>query len=128
MKAGIAFLASLATLAISLAAHAAPQAGDVTAGKAAFAACASCHQVGTGARHAFGPRLDGVIGRRAGTQAGFNYSPAMRKSEIVWSPSTLAAYIRHPDEVVPGTSMRFSGWAYSEQKLADLFAYLQTFP
>lgn len=52
----------------------------------------------------------------------------MRKSEIVWSEKTLAAYIRRPDDVVPGTNMRFNGWAYGEQRLADLFAYLRTFP
>ena len=52
----------------------------------------------------------------------------MQKSEIVWSEKTLAAYLRRPDDVVPGTNMRFYGWSYSEQKLADLFAYLRTFP
>lgn len=52
----------------------------------------------------------------------------MRKSGVVWSEQTLAAYIRRPDDVVPGTSMRFNGWAYGDQKLADLFAYLRTFP
>jgi len=52
----------------------------------------------------------------------------MRRSEIVWSEKTLAAYIRRPDDVVPGTNMRFNGWAYGDQKLADLFAYLRTFP
>ena len=109
-------------------AYAAPRAGDVTAGKAAFAACASCHQVGSAARHGFGPQLNGIIGRRAGTGPGFNYSPAMRKSEVVWSEKALAAYIRRPDNVVPGTNMRFNGWAYGEQKLVDLFAYLRTFP
>ena len=125
MKAGILLLTTLAT---SVVVHAAPRAGDVTAGKAAFAACASCHQVGPAARHGFGPQLNGIIGRRAGTEPGFNYSPAMRKSEVVWSEKTLAAYIRRPDDVVPGTKMRFNGWAYGEQKLVDLFAYLRTFP
>lgn len=124
MKVRILLLASLATSVV----HALPREGDVTAGKTAFAPCASCHQVGPAARHGFGPQLNGVLGRRAGTELGFRYSPAMRKSEIVWSEKTLAAYIRRPDDVVPGTNMRFNGWAYGEQRLADLFAYLRTFP
>ncbi|WP_093165565.1 cytochrome c family protein [Variovorax sp. YR216] len=124
MKVCILLLATLATGVV----HAAPRAGDVTAGKAAFAACASCHQVGPAARHGFGPQLNGLLSRRAGTEPGFRYSPAMRRSEIIWSEKTLAAYIRRPDDVVPGTSMRFNGWLYGEQKLADLFAYLRTFP
>ncbi|MEJ8812784.1 c-type cytochrome [Variovorax ureilyticus] len=123
----VSFLLYLAALATGVL-HAAPRAGDVTAGRAAFAACASCHQVGPAARHGFGPRLNGILGRRAGTEPGFAYSPAMRKSGVVWSEQTLAAYIRRPDDVVPGTIMRFSGWSYGDQKLADLFAYLRTFP
>ncbi len=122
MKPGILVVAVLAT---SLA-QAAPRVGSVAAGKAAFAACASCHQVGAGAGHGFGPRLNGVLGRRAGTEPGFRYSTAMQTSDVVWSEKTLAAYIRRPDSVVPGTSMRFNGWLYGEQKLADLIAYLRT--
>jgi cytochrome c len=124
MKVGILLLATLATSLV----HAAPRAGDVTAGKAAFAACASCHQVGPAAHHGFGPQLNGILGRRAGSEPGYRYSPAMKNSEIVWSEKTLAAYVRYPNDVVPGTNMRFYGWSYGEQKLVDLFAYLRTFP
>ncbi|MEJ8853120.1 c-type cytochrome [Variovorax robiniae] len=102
--------------------------GDVAAGKAAFAACASCHQVGASARNAFGPQLNGLIGRRAGGAADYNYSLAMRQSQVIWSEQTLAAFIKRPDLVVPGNKMRFSGWGYDEKKLANLFAYLRTFP
>jgi cytochrome c len=124
MRVGIFLLAAFAASV----AHADPRQADVAAGKTAFAACASCHQVGPAARHRYGPQLNGILGRRAGTQPDFKYSPAMQKSEIVWSEKTLAAYLRRPDDVVPGTNMRFYGWSYSEQKLADLFAYLRTFP
>ncbi|MGJ7511456.1 c-type cytochrome [Variovorax sp. GT1P44] len=124
MKVSILPVAILATSMV----HAAPRAADVAAGKAAFTACASCHQVGPAARNGFGPQLNGVFGRRAGIEPGFKYSPAMKKSEIVWSEKTLAAYVRRPDDVVPGTKMRFYGWSYGDQKLADLFAYLRTFP
>lgn len=121
---GIVLLAALAAGVV----NAAPRVGDVAAGKAAFAACASCHRVGPGARNGFGPQLNGIIGRHAGTEPAFGYSSAMRKSELVWSEKVLADYIRRPGDVVPGTSMRFNGWAFGDQKLADLFAYLRTFP
>src|SRR5262249_51328251 len=107
---------------------AAPRAGDAVAGKSAFATCASCHQVGPGARNGLGPQLNGIVGRRAGTAPGFGYSAAMRKSDVVWSDDPLAAFIRRPDAVVPGTSMRFNGWLYGEQKVADLLAYLRSVP
>ncbi|MEJ8851001.1 c-type cytochrome [Variovorax rhizosphaerae] len=102
--------------------------GDAAAGKAAFAACASCHQVGASARNAFGPQLNGLMGRRAGAVADYNYSVGMRQSQVIWSEQTLTAFIKRPDQVVPGNKMRFSGWGYDEKKLANLFAYLRTFP
>jgi cytochrome c len=100
-------------------------AADLRAGAAAFRACASCHQVGPSARAAFGPHLNGLFGRRAGSTP-YAYSAAMKKAPIVWNDSTLAAFLRDPDEVVPGTKMRF--WGYSdERKIANLLAYLRQY-
>lgn len=98
--------------------------GDATAGAARFKTCASCHQVGPYARGAYGPQLNGIVGRKAGATADFRYSEAMRKSNIVWNDATLAAFIRAPHDVVPGTSMRFWGVG-DEQQIADLLAYLR---
>jgi cytochrome c len=78
-------------------------------GAAVFKQCASCHQVGPGARGGFGPELNGLFGRRAGATADFAYSAAMKSSGIVWNEQTLAAFLRDPDKVVPGTKMRFWG-------------------
>ena len=36
-----------------------------------------------------GPKHCGVFGRRAGSLPGFDYSPAMRRSKIVWNEKTL---------------------------------------
>lgn len=118
-------------LTLALLAGRAPAAGptgDPAAGQRTFSACASCHQVGPSARNGFGPQLNGIIGRRAGTAAGYNYSSAMKGSAIVWSPDLLAAFVRDPGQLVPGTKMRFSGFGYSDQTLADLAAYLRKFP
>lgn len=106
------------------AAAAAPVVGNAQAGQVVFKLCASCHQVGPRARGGFGPQLTGVIGRKAASTADYHYSEAMQKSGIVWSEERLAAFIRDPDRVVPGTRMRF--WGISdEQKIADLLAYLK---
>ena len=102
-------------------------AGDATAGKKYFTSwCGNCHKVGTYARGSFGPELNAIFGRKAGTTEDFNYSEAMKASGIVWNEETLAAYLKDPDKVVPGTKMRFWGIS-NEQQIADLLAYLATF-
>jgi cytochrome c len=124
-------LAAAAPAAVGAAPLAAPQAvpaGDPVAGKAAFAACMSCHAVGPAARSGFGPQLNGVFGRQAGSLPGYSYSPAMKNARIVWNQATLAAFIDEPGAVVPGTKMRFYSLGFSERKIADLLAYLRTFP
>ncbi|MBW8901222.1 MAG: c-type cytochrome, partial [Massilia sp.] len=47
-----------------------------------FKPCASCHQIGPNARGGFGPQLNGLFGRRAGTTPDFAYSDAMKASRI----------------------------------------------
>ena len=101
--------------------------GDPVAGAAAFRKCASCHQVGPSARAVFGPELNGVMGRRAGTSAGYAYSPALKQSGIVWNDATLARFLRDPDDMVPGTKMRFWGIG-DERQIANLLAYLRQYP
>lgn len=99
-------------------------AGDAQAGRQAFAKCASCHQVSI-PRSSFGPHLQGVVGRPAAAATDFRYSEAMRKSGIVWTEDALRAFLRAPDKVVPGTSMRFRGIS-KERELDDLLAYLRS--
>ncbi len=101
-------------------------AGDVIAGKVAFAKCANCHQVGPSARGAFGPQLNAIFGRQAGTSKDFKYSMAMINSRIVWSEASLRAFIKSPNDVVPGNKMRFYGIS-NEKQIADLIAYLRKF-
>lgn len=99
--------------------------GDAEAGQRAFKRCVSCHQVGPAARGAFGPHLNGIVGRRAGATADFRYSPAMKQSGIVWTEQKLAAFLQSPNQVVPGNQMRF--WGIGDQRqIANLVAYLRT--
>ena len=110
---------------LSAPAHAA---GDPEAGAKIFPRlCGGCHQVGESARPGFGPELNGIIGRPAGTSANYVYSDAMKNSGVTWDYETLKAYLKDPKGVVPGTRMIFWGLS-DEEKLENLLAYLQTFP
>lgn len=75
----------------------------------AFAQCALCHKVSPDGAKSIGPNLHGVVGRKAGTQAGFAYSPAMKNSGLTWDAATLDKYLTKPMQVVPGTKMAFAG-------------------
>lgn len=102
-------------------------AGDPEAGAKIFPRlCGGCHQVGESARPGFGPQLNGIIGRPAGTSANYVYSEAMKNSGVTWDRETLIAYLKDPKGVVPGTRMIFWGLS-DEEKLDNLLAYLQTF-
>ncbi len=102
-------------------------AGDPEAGAKIFPRlCGGCHQVGESARPGFGPQLNGIIGRLAGTSANYVYSEAMKNSGVTWDRETLIAYLKDPKGVVPGTRMIFWGLS-DEEKLDNLLAYLQTF-
>lgn len=100
---------------------------DAEAGRAIFQArCTGCHAIGPGAQAAFGPQLNGVVGRQAGTSE-YQYSPAMQQAGFVWDEEKLKAYIDDPKAVVPGTRMNF-WWIGSDQKLSDVVAYLKSQP
>lgn len=102
-------------------------AGDPEAGAKIFPRlCGGCHQIGESARPGFGPQLNGIIGRAAGTSANYVYSDAMKNSGLTWDRETLIAYLKDPKDVVPGTRMIFWGLS-DEDKLDNLLAYLQTF-
>ncbi|MET3432675.1 cytochrome c [Herbaspirillum seropedicae] len=113
-------------LVLVLAPWSAMAAGDVAAGRAAFAKCASCHAVGPSARAGFGPQLSNVIGRKAGSTPDFKYSPAMANAGFVWTEDKLRAFLKEPSDVVPGNKMRFWGIG-SDKQIDDILAYLRTF-
>jgi len=100
------------------------QAADAAAGKAVFGSfCAACHSVDKPAQNKMGPSLLGVVGRKAGTIAGFNYSKPMKSYGQKWTPAALDLYLTDPKKVVPGTLMTFRGLSNPEAR-ANLIAYL----
>jgi cytochrome c len=98
--------------------------GDPVRGEARFQECAACHKLDSGS-NGIGPSLHGVFERKAGALADFRYSPALKRSGIVWSPQTLEAYLADPQAVVPGNRMPYAGMANPADR-ADLIAYLAT--
>ncbi|MDQ7915031.1 c-type cytochrome [Pseudomonas sp. 102515] len=87
--------------------------------------CHNCHSVGPGAQSGFGPQLNDLFGRQAGSLAGYNYSDAMRQAGFAWDREALAAFLRDPERKVPGTKMRFWGIGDAED-LGDIADYLET--
>lgn len=102
------------------------RAQNAAAGEKDFMVCRACHQIGPGAKNAVGPVLNGIIGRKAGTYAGYQYSEANRTSGITWSAEELDKYLTSPQTIVPHTKMIFPGLK-DEQKRKDVIAYLGQF-
>jgi cytochrome c len=116
---GAALLA--ATLASATAAD-----PDPVNGKSVFNKCRACHQVGENAKNMVGPVLNGLLGRKAGSIEGFNYSQANKSSGIVWDEATFREYIKNPKAKIPNTKMVFAGIS-DEEDIEDLLAYLKQF-
>ena len=82
------------------------QAADPERGKALYESrCSGCHSLD---QDRVGPHHRGVVGRKAGAVAGFEYSPALRASRIVWSARTLDAWLAGPERLIPGQRMNYS--------------------
>ena len=96
--------------------------GDPVRGEARFQECAACHKLDAGANDV-GPSLHGIFTRKAGELADFRFSPAMKRSGIVWTPETLEKYIADPQAMVPANRMPYAGMASASDR-ADLIAYL----
>jgi cytochrome c len=73
-----------------------------------------------------GPSLYGVVGRKAGTEAGFAYSDSVKSSGITWDEPTLDKWITNPNALVPGNNMGviFGGVADAAER-AKIIAFLK---
>ena len=98
-------------------------AADLKRGQLLSLACAACHSFGAGEKAIVGPNLHGVFGRPAAAVDGFDYSPALRASGLVWTPRALDAWLADPASFVVGTKMTFTGYRSAEDR-RDLIAYL----
>jgi len=111
-----------AALALSLAVlpALALAAGDPARGEKIYERCAACHSLTTDRT---GPHHCGLLGRKAGSVPGFEYSKAMKESKITWNERTLQRFLANPLKAVPGTSMGYAGIPDAGER-RDLIAYL----
>jgi cytochrome c2 len=91
----------------------------------AFTQCIACHGESKGAAADVGPNLAGVFGRKAGSRDDFRYSRAMARSGLVWNEKNLDAFLKGPEQLVPGTRMPFEGLA-SESDRAAVIQHLKS--
>lgn len=98
--------------------------GDAGAGASVFKRCAACHVPASGTP-AVGPGLAGVVGRKAGTAEGFDYSGAMKRSGVTWDDAALDKYLANPLRFMPGTRKTTFKLADDKER-ADVIAYLKT--
>ena len=83
-----------------LAAYAGDPGADV------FRACVACHTLSPDEGNRAGPTLGGIFGRRIATLPGYNFSAALKKLDIVWTPETVSKLFElGPAAYTPGTKM-----------------------
>ena len=83
-----------------LAAYAGDHGADV------FRACVACHTLGADQANRAGPTLAGIFGRRIATLPGYNFSEALKRLDIVWTPETVSKLFEiGPASYTPGTKM-----------------------
>lgn len=95
---------------------------DATTGKQIFIQrCSSCHALD---HDKVGPHLGGVLGRSAGSVAGYPYSAALRRAQVIWSNKSLDQWLTNPQRFVPGTRMAIP--LSSPEDRRDVIEYLRT--
>jgi cytochrome c len=83
-----------------LAAYAGDHGADI------FRACVACHTLSPDEGNRAGPTLAGIFGRKIATLPGYNFSDALKKLDIVWTPETVSKLFEiGPATYTPGTKM-----------------------
>lgn len=99
-------LALLAIMALPVNVSAALAEGSLEQGEKVFKRCAACHAPSD--QNKTGPGLGGIVGRTAGKAPGYNYSPGLASSTVVWDEQTLDSFLQNPRKFIPGTKMSLS--------------------
>jgi cytochrome c len=82
--------------------------------------CGGCHALD---RDKEGPQLHGVYGRKAASVESFQYSDALKKSNIVWMNETLERWLTDTGKLVPNNDMTFHVEKADERQA--IIAYLK---
>ncbi|TMV09106.1 c-type cytochrome [Ruegeria sediminis] len=95
----------------------------VDAGQTLYdAKCRRCH-ADDSTDPSYGPPLENIVGRAAGSYPDYDFSVALEASGIVWTPAALRAWMEDNDGFMPGTKMRHVG--ITDRTVQDfILAYL----
>lgn len=97
-------------------------AGDAKRGEQLYEQrCGGCHSVDA---HRVGPLHRNVFGRKAGSAADYEYSPALRASAVRWDEAALAAWLANPEKLIPGQRMGYTVGEAADRN--DLIAFLRS--
>jgi cytochrome c len=102
--------------------HAGPglASGDAARGSKIYQDCMFCHSLD---KNEIGPRHRNVFGSKAGSIPDYDYSAALKASNIVWNETTLDKWLTDPQAFLPGTKMTFS--VDDAQDRADVIMFLR---
>ena len=120
-KAVLAVAAMLSAVAVPASAQ------DASKGETIFKRCRACHAIGPAAKNKAGPALTGIVGKKAASVPGFNYSDAMQEAAgrgVTWTEAELAKFLEAPDVAIPNNVMAFPG-IKNPADLKDLVAFLK---
>ncbi|MFN3655880.1 MAG: c-type cytochrome [Pseudolabrys sp.] len=94
-------------------------------GAEVFRACVACHTLSPDEGNKAGPTLAGIFGRKIASLPDYNFSPALRELDIVWTPETVSKLFEvGPMAYTPGTKMpeQKIGSAEDRKALVDFLA------
>lgn len=115
-------LAGVVALAAVGSTPAAALEGNAERGKEIYHACEDCHSID---ENDVGPLHRGVVGRKAGTVPGYEYSRELKAFGIIWTEDKLDTWLKGPTVLVPGTKMGFQ--LEDAQQRADVIAFLKKY-
>lgn len=100
---------------------------DAIRGRHVFRKCVTCHVTNPTSTDLLAPPLHNIIGKRAASQPGFEYSDIMKlagRKGLRWTPDALYYFLDRPETFMPGTYMAFPG--IDQQERLDVIAYLES--
>ena len=80
--------------------------GELSGEKVFKKKCKACHSL---TKKKVGPPLGDIWDKKAGSQKGYRYSKAMKRSKVIWTDETLDLFLANPKKYIKGTKMKIKG-------------------